>query len=278
MKRFAAALTGVLAFLILAVSPAHALKVVVATIALGEVQVIGYDATKSTSITWEGQVEAKSSKFGTFAFSTANLPIDCTGQLSDGVSTISVIIRGCTPQQAVGGGVLRTGQTQCDNNALLLGGCPGNPRGQDGELQKGRARSYTDNGDGTIIDDSTGLVWEKLTNDATIHNVNDVYSWAEAFLVKIATLNTAPCFANHCDWRLPNLNELQSLADYGRVGPAINLRFNAGGSFTESAAYWSSTSYQDSPNSAWYVFFHDGVVDLSSKNNFGHVRAVRGGS
>lgn len=162
----------------------------------------------------------------------------------------------------------------------MLGACPGNPAGQDGELLKGTARSYTSNADGTITDNSTGLVWEKLTNDATIHNFNDVYTWANAFLVKIAALNTVPCFANHCDWRLPNINELQTLADYGRVSPAIDPVFNNGvDSFTQSSFYWSSTTYQFNSDDAWDVGFFDGIVFPNFEDGgFYYVRAVRGGS
>lgn len=49
----------------------------------------------------------------------------------------------------------------CDQGSGALGACPGVPAGQDGWLQKGLARSYTDNGDGTITDNKTGLMWEK---------------------------------------------------------------------------------------------------------------------
>ena len=263
MKQLTATVIAAFAFLIFVVSPAHALKAIVATIALGEVEVIGIQAEKNASISWEGNAVATSNNGGAFEFSTADLPIDCVGQLSDGVMTIPVVVFGCTTQQVVsGGGVLETGQTQCDTS-FVLGACPGNPAGQDGELRMGTARSYSSNADGTITDNSTGLVWEKLTNpgDGSIHDWNNVYTWANAFLVKIAALNTVPCFAGHCDWRLPNVNELQTLADYGRVFPAIDPVFNNGAdSFTQTPRYWSSTSYQLFPFIAWGVNFLDGDV------------------
>jgi len=277
MKRLTATVIAAFALLIFVVSPAHALRVVIATIALGEVQVIGIQAKKNASISWEGSVVATSNHGGAFRFSTANLPIDCVGQLSDGVSTIPVVVFGCTTQQVVSGSMLKTGQTTCYDNSGLVITCAGT--GQDGELQNGTARSYTDNGDGTITDNSTGLVWEKLTNEATIHNVNDSYTWADAFLVKIAALNTVPCFANHCDWRLPNVNELQTLVDYGRFGPAIDPVFNNGvDSFTQSSYYWSSTTFQGNPSFAWGVIFLGGGVNATDKPIGLNVRAVRGGS
>jgi hypothetical protein len=267
MKRLTTTSVYALGFLILIAAPAHAIKTLVATIALGEVQVIGIQAKKNASISWEGNPVTQSNKLGAFLFSTTNLPIDCVGQLSDGVTTIPVVIFGCTTQQVTGGGVLKTGQT---NNFGVTG--------SDGDLQKGTARSYTSNADGTITDNSTGLVWVKLTSDATIHDVNNVCTWAQAFQ-KVADLNTAN-FAGHNDWRLPNINELQTLTDWGRFNPAIDPVFNNGvDSFTQSSFYWSSTTYQYSPDIAWFVFFIDGGVYADFKFSLIlYVRAVRGGS
>jgi len=53
------------------------------------------------------------------------------------------------------------------------------------------------------------------------------------------------------DWRLPNVKELQSLIDYSTYNPSLPDSHP----FTnvQSAAYWSSTSVQSSPGSAWKV-------------------------
>ena len=203
------------------------------------------------------------------------MPADCVGKLSDGVTTIDVVLASCTPT----GAVLETGQTTCYNSAGAIVPCGGT--GQDGDVQKGRTPSYTVDVNGlTITDNTTGLEWEKLTNDGSIHDFDNVYTWTNAFAVKIATLNTAPCFAGHCDWRLPNINELQTLTDWGRVNPAIDPVFNNGAdSFTKSSFYWSSTSYAGGPSGAWVVDFFDGDVGAFGKafSDF-FVRAVRGGS
>jgi hypothetical protein len=159
-------------------------------------------------------------------------------------------------------GLPETGQTQCDQGAGTLGACPGSPAGQDGAVLAGTARSYTDNGDGTITDNATGLMWEKLSDDGSIHDWNDVYTWYDAFNVKIAALNGGGGFAGHTDWRLPNRLELDTLADLGRVSPAIDPAFNTSCtpsctvttcSCTQSTYYWSSTTYQDGPPNAWGV-------------------------
>ena len=163
--------------------------------------------------------------------------------------------------------------------------------GQDGDTLAGSTFALADNGDGTITDPNTGLVWEKLddNNVGGIHDKDDFYLWLDAFAVKIATLNTVPCFAGHCDWRVPNLKELQSIANYEvpSPGPSIGTEFNTACtpdctsdacSCTNSDLYWTSTTYVGSPDFAWYVYFLDGNVLANQKTNGGYVRAVRSGS
>lgn len=278
MKHIFGSLVGVyVLFLFFLVPRAEAINIAEAEITGGAVVVVGNQAAKLATITWEGTPVTQSNKGGAFKFATTDLPLDCVGELSDGVDTIDVVVDGCTTQQVVGGGVLKTGQTTCYDSAGNVIACTGT--GQDGELQKGAARSYTDNLDGTITDNATGLMWEKLTNpgDGSIHDYLNAYTWANAFQ-KIADLNTAN-FAGHNDWRLPNINELQTLADYGRFFKAIDPAFNSGDSFTEST-YWSSTTGAWAPPFAWFMDFNVGFVSVTFKTNdfFVGVRAVRGGS
>jgi hypothetical protein len=162
--------------------------------------------------------------------------------------------------------------------------------GQDGELQAGLDRLHVDNGDGTITDVRTGLMWEKLSDDGGIHDRDWEYTWTEAFWYKVANLN-AIAFAGYTDWRLPNVNELQSLANYGAFGPAVWPAFDTGCvagctvltcscnwrvGYT-SGYYWTSSSVTSYPPHAWIVAAHDGSTDGQAKGNYRHVRAVRGG-
>ena len=180
---------------------------------------------------------------------------------------------------------LKTGQTTCYNSAGFDIACAGT--GQDGDLQKGLDPTYVDNGDGTITDVPTGLMWEKLSDDGSIHDFGNSHPWAQAFSVHVAGLNSAN-FAGHSDWRLPNVNELHSLARYGAFVFAVDPIFYTGCasgctvttcSCAQPDFYWSSTTYQSSPGLAWGVSFTDvGVLGAQYKVNSAHVRAVRGGS
>src|SRR5436189_5183166 len=93
--------------------------------------------------------------------------------------------------------LLATGQTTCwDTNGNVIP-CAGT--GQDGDLRKGAPLSYTDNGNGTVTDNNTGLVWEKLSMDGSVHDVSTTYPWANAFAQHVATLNSTN-FAGHNNW------------------------------------------------------------------------------
>jgi hypothetical protein len=176
--------------------------------------------------------------------------------------------------------------------------------GSDGDVRAGAALSYTDNGDGTITDNNTGLMWEKKDDSGGIHDKDNTYDWGTVlppytmngtmvtdFLV---TLNTPECFAGHCDWRIPNVKELQSIVDYESISPTVDSAFhNAAGcpgcadvrlatcSCTASSPttfYWSSTTFRWTPGYAWGVYFDVGFVpDRQPKYVPAFVRAVRGG-
>lgn len=143
--------------------------------------------------------------------------------------------------------------------------------GQDGYYQEGTALSYTDNGDGTISDNATGLMWKKCSEGKTgvtcATGANTTKTWTQAL---------AACEADttggYTDWRLPNINELFSIVDHGRVNPSINSIFNSA-----LNAYWSSTAYQWSGanNFAWNASFVDGDTSVNGNSTSYNVRCVR---
>lgn len=171
-----------------------------------------------------------------------------------------------------------------------MGACPAAIVRQDGDDQKGIARSYTINSL-TITDNVTQLEWEKLCDQdppggtcPTDHDMDTNYTWVNAF-AKVAAMNTA-VYAGHSDWRLPNNFELESLRDMGRFNPSIDPMFHASCtapcaatecSCTTSGDYWSSTTLQGQTSNAWAVVFNGGFVVSSNKGNALRVRAVRGG-
>jgi len=86
------------------------------------------------------------------------------------------------------------------------------------------------------------------------------------------------CFANHCDWRLPSIVELEGIVDLSAPGcghgaPCIDPTFDP----TQANYYWSATTYADYSPSAWYVSFSTGSVSYLLKLNGDYVRAVRSG-
>jgi hypothetical protein len=192
-----------------------------------------------------------------------------------------------------------TGQTTCSDTSGAAISCAGT--GQDGETQAGTPLAYTDNGDGTITDQNTGLVWEKLSMDGSVHDVGNVYSWSGAFVSHVEILNSAH-FAGHNDWRLPNIRELESIVDYGSqqsvpISPIFSTPCDPGCtvltcSCVVGAFYWSSTSFQSPPAFAWGLNFGYGNTTncaplttpfqtgacTTKPYGVGLVRAVRGGS
>jgi len=194
----------------------------------------------------------------------------------------------CAPLAAPLTGCLMpaTGQTTCWDSSGTVIPCSGT--GQDGDVRAGAPLAYIDNGDGTVTDANTGLMWEKNSqNDGSIHDTgNNARTWDEAFSVHVAGLNTMG-FAGHSDWRLPNVRELASILNYENASPpTVSPAFNNNCtspctvltcSCTSATDYWSSTTHALVPQNAFTVHFGDaGVVGNGIKTTSALVRAVRG--
>jgi len=117
-----------------------------------------------------------------------------------------------------------------------------------------------DNGDGTVTDTKTELVWQKAEAG--------LMPWKEA----IAYCDTL-VLAGHSDWRLPDLSELKSLSDSIDDNPGINKAV-----FPDmNLGYYSSTTYSDNTSYAMVVSFGISAPGAADKNRSYYVRAVRGG-
>ena len=160
-------------------------------------------------------------------------------------------------------------------------------KGDDGAVESGAplpAPRMRDNGNGTVTDTLTGLVWLKK---ADCINQN----WAGA-LAAIGTLASGQCGLSDGSaagaWRMPNRKEMQSLADraQGNMADYFDESFTSGtagiasqpaifSSFVQFQYYWTSSTDAASPGEAWTVFSCDfGVYDIP-KANTGYALAVR---
>ena len=193
--------------------------------------------------------------------------------------------------------VPQTGQTKCwnENGDEILcqtcipgaGGCT-NKTGQDGMWEKGVALPeprFTVNGDGTVIDNLTGLIW--MENASCFGDK----TWQDA-LDECNVLSAGYCGLTdgslEGDWRLPNRKELFSLLHDGyNSSPTLSNtvgtgQYTNGDPFTgvNSYRYWSSTTLSGSniKSFAYYVSFESGEMYFSNKVDFSYnVWCVRGG-
>ena len=124
------------------------------------------------------------------------------------------------------------------------------------------ADAYVDNGDGTVTDTSTGLMWQQA-------GPSNEMNWEQA-LAYCEELN----LGGYTDWRMPAKKALRSLVDFSRVDPAINTTYFPD---TIMSFYWSSTTNVYLTDYAWGAYFYVGYDSFSNKRSYGFVRAVRGG-
>ncbi|XOF32559.1 MAG: DUF1566 domain-containing protein [Candidatus Electrothrix sp. YB6] len=134
-----------------------------------------------------------------------------------------------------------------------------------------------DNGNGTVTDSKTGLMWKRCLEGVKGDNCKDgtpsLLTWQQA-LKQPGTVNTGGGFAGHTDWRLPEIKELRSLIEGQCFGPAINLnRFPN----TPSSNVWSGSSSAHLSGYAWSVGFAYGHFDIFTRTSRFAVRLVRGG-
>ena len=129
---------------------------------------------------------------------------------------------------------------------------------------------FTDNGNGTVTDLATGLIWkqcaEGLSGAGCLSGSATTFTWQQALQHAADAV-----FAGSSLWRLPNKKELASLVEQRCYGPAINTRY-----FPNTPPwFWSSSPYAGAD--AWLVYFDSGLDYAGSKGSDSAVRLVRGG-
>ena len=156
--------------------------------------------------------------------------------------------------------------------------------GDDGDFERGVplvTPRFTDNLDGTVTDNQTGLIWMKNANcfgDRPWHNaLSDCNGLANGS----CGLNDG---SNAGDWRLPNSNELASLIHKGYYNPALSNtvgtgQWTQGNPFNNVRfyCYWSSSTSAYYTEGAWYVDMGDGLVWYDYESFFYYVWCVRAG-
>jgi len=169
---------------------------------------------------------------------------------------------------------------------------------------------YIANGDGTVTDNQTGLMWEMQTSACAgeVTCVNNSYTWSSSgtaadgtlFTGFIAGLNggeyydpsigldvvggAGGCFANHCDWRIPTSPELEAIVELTAPGcpsssPCTDPAFGP----SQGGAYWTLSSFIPFPTEAWVITNTNygtggpcnGLCYFNTKTGGNYARAVR---
>ena len=120
---------------------------------------------------------------------------------------------------------------------------------------------FTDNGDGTITDNITNLIWQKTS-------YADSLTWEQAL-----TYADSLSLAGNTDWRLPNIKELQSLNDESLINPSVSTTY-----FSNIVVnkYWSSTTLPNQTLKAWYLDTQFGITTYDLKTVKHYLLCVRG--
>jgi len=154
-----------------------------------------------------------------------------------------------------------------------------------------------------VLDHVTGLMWEVKTTTAGLHKSTNTYTWYNSNAATnggyAGRPNGGACTGSGCDtekfvaavnaaglcgfkdWRLPKVDELQSIVDMGFYGPVIDTGYFPNtivGYVYWYYAYWSASPYVGRATlAAWNVDFYQGGDDAFYKSFAYHVRLVRGG-
>jgi len=184
---------------------------------------------------------------------------------------------------------------------LKTGATVGSGPSDDGSVQAGAPRSFTDNGDGTITDNTTGLMWEKKDDFGGLHDQDNTYTWTSVrctgladgtlFTIFLPALNAGDGFAGYTDWRIPNRFELESLYSMAEVGPPYTqarthpeflLNCEPGCTATSCSCTsilgtWTSTDQINGACLSYLADFDSTLTTTDWKDELHVVRAVRGG-
>lgn len=192
----------------------------------------------------------------------------CNGDSSDNSSSSDV--------DTTGYAVVDTGQAACYDDDGEEITCPGSGEafyGQDAQFD-GNQSSYTDNGDGTVTDNVTGLMWQQTPANAGLS-----YAEAEAYCDSLE-------LAGYDDWRIPTTKELFSISNFSQGWPYLDTSYFdiAGTAVSKDEQYWTEayvgTTVEGGADAAFGVNHGTGHIKAYPAGVSGpmgnYVRAVRG--
>ena len=176
---------------------------------------------------------------------------------------------------------LHSGQQSC-YDIYSFETCPVNGFPNQDAEQDGTAKSYTDNGDGTVTDNHTGLIWQK--NHKEEGGTCDVLTW-EGALSYCSTLadgvGDLTDGSSAGDWRVPSYIELATLPDMSYPSSSyLNSVFTRTGWNSTCYGYWSSTTVPSDTSFAYYLNSLNGNFydDDKTEGSFTGARCVRSGN
>jgi hypothetical protein len=168
----------------------------------------------------------------------------------------------------------------------------------DGAVRAGVPLAYADNGDGTITSRNAGLTWEKkCVGCGGLHDASARYRWRSsregetdvAGWLQAINAENGTGFGGHDDWRLPDIAELVSIADYERFNPALGNAFDRSSctlgcdslasaecSCSAMGPYWTARGSSEAADVVPVVLSNLGIVVGRAIDDDAFVRAVRG--
>lgn len=145
-----------------------------------------------------------------------------------------------------------------------------------------------------VRDEVTGLIWEAKTDDNGLHDGRAIFKWGgggiSGFCYILSTCDTdtfiaavnSEALCGYTDWRLPKMEELQSIADYSKVTPGPFLDTNYFPHYIDLNGYlqeyWSASRRIDVGSGVWFFEVSSGQTPSGNQSGERGVRLVRGGT
>jgi hypothetical protein len=218
-------------------------------------------------VAWSGLV-------ATVAFGQSVVLSDGGVAFPDSGEQITAVFTGTAP-------LAKSGQTSCfdaSGNLTLCG--TGVGAGQEGHLQRGvkwPIPRFTKNGDGTVTDNMTGLIWLEDANCVAADNFDAILALANTLYDGSTGHGGGDCGLSDGsvagDWRVPNMFEATSLLNHGYSSPGVpnttgTGQWTEGDPFSEvQPTYWTSTFNPQNKQFAHHVSFFPPFLTSSDKDD-----------